>query len=153
MHAFDLTKLDGGIDVRMAQDGEALELLNGDSVTLRADTLVIADARRPVALAGIMGGAESAVGDDTRDLLLESAFFAPAAISGDARSYGLRTDSSHRFERGVPPERCKLAIERATALLLSIAGGRPGPVIEAESDVCVGGAFRRCLASRWTMPT
>ncbi len=142
MHAFDRAKLDGGIDVRLAEQGETLDLLNGDRVTLRPDTLVIADAQRPVALAGIMGGADSAVGDDTRDVLLESAFFAPAAISGDARSYGLRTDSSHRFERGVAPERCRLAMERATALLLSIAGGRPGPVVEAESGAHLPAAPR-----------
>jgi phenylalanyl-tRNA synthetase beta chain len=134
MHAFDLAKLDGGIEVRMARDGEELALLNGDTARLRADSLVIADAKRAVALAGIMGGADSAVGDATRDLLLESAFFAPAAISGKARSYGLHTDSSHRFERGVDPTRCVLAMERATALLQGIAGGTAGPVVAAVSE-------------------
>jgi phenylalanyl-tRNA synthetase beta chain len=133
MHAFDLGRLDGGIVVRMACDGEGLELLNGETATLRADTLVIADQARPVALAGIMGGARSAVGADTRDILLESAFFAPAALSGKARSYGLHTDSSHRFERGVDPTRCMHSMERATALLTAIAGGEPGPVTEAVS--------------------
>ncbi len=100
------------------------------------DTLVIADAERAVALAGIMGGAATGVGADTRDILLESAFFAPIAISGKARSYGLHTDSSHRFERGVDPELQVRAIERATRLLLDIVGGEPGPVVEAT----VGGA-------------
>jgi phenylalanyl-tRNA synthetase beta chain len=133
MHAFDLGKLDGGIVVRMAREAESLALLNGETATLRPDTLVIADQSRPVALAGIMGGAETAVGPDTRDILLESAFFAPEAISGKARSYGLHTDSSHRFERGVDPTRCITAMERATALLTAVAGGEPGPVAEAVS--------------------
>ena len=133
MHAFDLARLAGGIVVRMATDGEELALLNGETCTLRADTLVIADRERPMALAGIMGGADSAVGAQTRDILLESAFFAPAAISGKARSYALHTDSSHRFERGVDPTRCITAMERATALLTAIAGGEPGPVTAAVS--------------------
>jgi phenylalanyl-tRNA synthetase beta chain len=131
MHAFDLESIRAPIEVRMARAGEALRLLNGDRVELRDDTLVIADAAQPIALAGIMGGADTAVGDDTRDILLEAAFFAPASISGKARSYGLHTDSSHRFERGVDATRCALAMERATALLLAVAGGEPGPVTEA----------------------
>ena len=133
MHGFDLAKLAGEIRVRMAGEGETLTLLNGEQATLRADTLVIADAARPVALAGIMGGAESGVGDETRDILLESAFFAPLAVSGKARSYGLHTDSSHRFERGVDPELQVRAIERATRLLLDIVGGEPGPVCEVSA--------------------
>jgi len=133
MHGFDLAKLAGEIRVRMASEGETLALLNGEQATLRADTLVIADAERPVALAGIMGGAESGVGDETRDILLESAFFAPLAVSGKARSYGLHTDSSHRFERGVDPELQVRAIERATRLLLDIVGGEPGLVCEVSA--------------------
>lgn len=133
LHAFDLTRLDGEIRVRLAEAGERLTLLNGDEVVLRPDTLVIADRQAPVALAGIMGGAGSAVGEGTRDILLESAFFAPAAISGKARSYGLHTDSSHRFERGVDPGLQVRAIERSTRLLLDIVGGEPGPVVEALS--------------------
>ncbi|WP_373506703.1 phenylalanine--tRNA ligase subunit beta [Thiocapsa sp.] len=135
MHGFDLAKLDGEIRVRMAVEGERIALLNGEEATLRADTLVIADAGRAVALAGIMGGAETAVGSETRDVLLESAFFAPLAISGKARSYGLHTDSSHRFERGVDPELQIRALERATRLLTAIVGGEPGPVVEAISEV------------------
>lgn len=134
MHAFDLSRLEGGIEVRMARAGEPLALLNGDSVELRDDTLVIADGSRAVALAGIMGGSESAVGDASTDILLESAFFAPTAITGKARAYGLHTDSSHRFERGVDPQLQAVAMERATALLCDIVGGRPGPVVEAVSD-------------------
>lgn len=133
MHGFDLAKLAGEIRVRMAGEGETLTLLNGEQATLRADTLVIADAERPVALAGIMGGAESGVGSETCDILLESAFFAPLAVSGKARSYGLHTDSSHRFERGVDPELQVRAIERATRLLLDIVGGEPGPVCEVSA--------------------
>ncbi len=130
MHGFDLGRLDREIRVRLAGAGERLALLNGDEIELRPDTLVIADAAGPVALAGIMGGSASAVGSDTRDILLESAFFAPAGISGKARSYGLHTDSSHRFERGVDPELQVKALERATALLIEIVGGQPGPVVD-----------------------
>ncbi|MBK1720731.1 phenylalanine--tRNA ligase subunit beta [Thiocystis violacea] len=134
MHGFDLAKLAGEIRVRMAEEGERLALLNGEEATLRADTLVIADATKAVALAGIMGGAATAVGEETRDILFESAFFAPVAVSGQARSYGLHTDSSHRFERGVDPQLQAMAMERATRLLLDIAGGEPGPVVEVSSQ-------------------
>ncbi|WP_295543681.1 phenylalanine--tRNA ligase subunit beta [uncultured Thiohalocapsa sp.] len=133
MHAFDLARIDGGITVRLAHAGESLALLNGETATLGADTLVIADRAKALALAGIMGGADSAVGPATRDLLLESAFFAPAAIAGKARGYGLHTDASHRFERGVDPTGCARAMERATALLLAVAGGEAGPVVEAAA--------------------
>ncbi len=131
MHAFDLNRIQGGIRVRMGEQGEQLELLNGDTVTLDGETLVIADEQVPVALAGIMGGEQSSVTEATTDILLESAFFSPLAIAGKARRYGLHTDSSHRFERGVDPQMQALAAERATALILEIAGGRPGPLIEA----------------------
>jgi len=135
MHAFDRARLDGPIRVRLAAAGEALTLLNGEDVELRSDTLVIADANCPVAMAGIMGGADSACSETTRDVVLESAFFAPTAISGRARGYGLHTDSSHRFERGVDPKLQRRAMERATALLIDIAGGAPGPVTETVSEV------------------
>ena len=130
MHAFDLARITGGIHVRHATEGEKLTLLDGQEVTLTEGTLVIADERAPLALAGIMGGAESAVGDATTDIFLESAWFSPLAIAGRARSYGLHTDSSHRFERGVDPELQLQALERATFLLLEIVGGQAGPVIE-----------------------
>jgi phenylalanyl-tRNA synthetase beta chain len=129
MHGFDLGRLEREIRVRLAMPGERLVLLNGEEVRLRPDTLVIADAGGPVALAGIMGGSSTGVGPDTRDILLESAFFAPAQIAGKARSYGLHTDSSHRFERGVDPDLQVQAIERATRLLLDCVGGEPGPVV------------------------
>lgn len=132
MHAFDLNKLEGGIKVRYAEAGESLKLLDGQSVELTSDTLVIADHRKPLAMAGIMGGNESAVTDSTTDIFLESAFFAPAAILGHARQYGLHTDSSHRFERGVDYELPIKAMKRATALLLEIVGGEAGQLIEAN---------------------
>ena len=134
MHGFDLAKLDSEIRVRMAGQGEKLTLLDGQEVELRDDTLVIADARRPLAMAGIMGGEASGVTDAARDILLESAFFAPTAIIGKARSYGLHTDSSHRFERGVDPQLQIKAMERATQLLLDIAGGEAGPIVETASE-------------------
>ena len=135
MHGFDLRQLDREIRVRMADAGEKLLMLDGSELELRADTLIIADAEKVVAMAGIMGGEYSGVADDTRDILLESAFFAPTAIIGKARSYAMHTDASHRFERGVDPQLQKKAIERATRLLLDIAGGEPGPVVEAASEV------------------
>ncbi|MCP5421134.1 MAG: phenylalanine--tRNA ligase subunit beta [Gammaproteobacteria bacterium] len=131
MHAFDLDKLSGRIDVRYAVAGEKLELLNGNTIVPDAETLLITDANGPLALAGIMGGQSSAVGPDTRNVFLESAFFNPIIIAGRARRYGLHTDSSHRFERGVDPQLQKQALERATQLLTDIAGGQAGPIVEA----------------------
>jgi len=134
MHAFDLAQLKGGILVRMATVGEKLTLLDGQELSLSPDSLVIADQQRPLALAGVMGGEDSGVSESTRDIFLESAFFSPLAVAGKARSYGLHTDSSHRFERGVDPELQRRAAERATALLLSIVGGEAGPLVEVASD-------------------
>lgn len=134
MHAFDLACLNGGIDVRMAKAEEPLTLLDGQEIALRDDTLVIADENGPLAIAGVMGGKGSGVSADTQDIFFEAAFFAPLTIAGKARSYGLHTDSSHRFERGVDAQLQRDAIERATALLIEIAGGQPGPVIEVASD-------------------
>jgi len=130
MHAFDLAKLHGGIVVRKARADETIKLLDGRDVTLTAETLVIADARAPQAIAGVMGGMDSSVSDTTHDIFLESAFFAPSAVAGRARAFGMHTDSSHRFERGVDPQLQSHAIERATALILQIAGGQAGPVID-----------------------
>lgn len=131
MHAFDLARLEGGICVRRAREGERLTLLDEREVTLDPDFLVIADQARALAVAGVMGGFDSRVTESTCDVFLESAFFAPEAIIGRARRLGLHTDSSQRFERGVDPELPRQALERATALILSIAGGEPGPVVEA----------------------
>jgi phenylalanyl-tRNA synthetase beta chain len=134
LHAFDAAKLQGGIRVRHGLPGEKLLLLNGQEITLDADVLVIADESRALALAGIMGGEQSAVGDDTQDIFLECAFFTPHLIMGKARRYGLSTDSSHRFERGVDPKLQTRAIERATQLLLDIVGGAAGPIVEAVAE-------------------
>lgn len=134
MHGFDLGVIEDEIRIRMAAAGEKLLLLNGEELEMRDDTLVIADARGPLAMAGIMGGEESGVTESTRDVLLESAFFAPTAIIGKARSYALHTDSAHRFERGVDPELQVRAMERATTLLLDIAGGNAGPVSEVTAE-------------------
>ena len=133
MHAFDLNRLQGGICVRLADAGEKLTLLDGQEIELTNDSLVIADKEKPLALAGVMGGEDSGVNADTQDLFLESAFFDPIAIAGKARSYGLHTDSSHRFERGVDFELQRNAMERATALLVDIVGGDVGPIIEELS--------------------
>jgi phenylalanyl-tRNA synthetase beta chain len=134
MHAFDLNKLNGGIIVRSSQQGEIITLLDGQEVTITDNTVVIADQSSPLALAGIMGGQDSSVDDQTKNIFLEAAFFNPLAIAGRARGYGLHTDSSHRFERGVDPELPRLAIERASALLLAIIGGQAGPITEVVSE-------------------
>jgi len=131
MHAFALSRIQGEIEVRMARAGEQLQLLNGQTAELTPDMLVIADANGPVALAGIMGGQPSSVERFTVDVFLEAAFFAPAAIAGRARRLGLSTDSSHRFERGVDFGATRLAMERATELLVDICGGQAGPITEA----------------------
>ncbi len=131
MHAFDLALLGGEIRVRYAEAGEDLELLDGRTVTPDAETLVIADDTRPVALAGIMGGEATAVSAGTSDVFLESACFLPAAMAGRARRYAAHSESSHRFERGVDPALAVMALERATALLQEICGGEAGPVTDA----------------------
>ncbi len=137
LHAYDLRKLDKGINVRLANAGEALTLLDGRALELGQDVLVIADGRGAVGLAGIMGGQSTAVSDATTDVFLEAAFFAPNAIAGRARRYGMHTDASMRFERGVDPSAQRRGIERATELLLSICGGQVGPltITERAADV------------------
>ena len=133
MHAFDNDKLDGDVVVRHARAGETLKLLDGSEAKLDAGFVLIADGRKPLAVAGVMGGFDSRVTDATRNIFFEAAHFAPAAIMGRARKLGLHTDASHRFERGVDPELPRRALERATELLLAIAGGRAGPVLVAEN--------------------
>ena len=137
MHAYDLERLNGDLCARWAEPGERLTLLDGTGLKLDSDVLVIADEKHAVAAAGIMGGLGSAVGDDTSSVLLESAFFAPAAVAGRARRLGLQTEASLRFERGVDPSGQVEAIERATGLIIAAAGGKPGPVIDslAERDL------------------
>ena len=133
MHAFDLQRLAGGIQVRWARTGERLALLDGSEIELDSNSLVIADQQQPCALAGIMGGGESAIAETTQQLFLESAFFTPAAILGRSRKYGKHTDSSHRFERGVDPALPQRAIERATGLILEFAGGQAGPLLDVSN--------------------
>ncbi|MBN8139201.1 phenylalanine--tRNA ligase subunit beta [Vibrio vulnificus] len=134
MHAFDLAKIDGGIVVRLAEQGEKITLLDGSEAELNADTLVVADHNKALAIAGIFGGEESGVTSETKDVLLECAFFAPDHIRGRARSYGLHTDSSMRFERGVDYALQVNAMERATELLVEICGGEVAPVVAVESE-------------------
>jgi phenylalanyl-tRNA synthetase beta chain len=134
IHAFDLDTLDGGIQVRYATEGEQLELLDGQTITLSNDATVIADASKAVAFAGIMGGAHTAVTDETAHVFLESAHFRPLKMAGQARKYGLQTDASYRFERGVATDLTRPAIERATQLIIDICGGEAGPVVEQCAD-------------------
>ena len=133
LHAFDNDLLEGDIVVRHARDGEVLKLLDGSEAKLDAGFVLIADENKPLAVAGVMGGHDSRVTDATRNVFLESAHFAPAAIMGRARKLGLHTDASHRFERGVDPELPRRALERASELLLAIAGGQAGPALVAEN--------------------
>jgi len=134
MHAFDLDKIEGGINVRFANNEEKLTLLDENEVTLSTETLVIADDNKALAMAGIFGGLNSGVTTESKNIFLESAFFSPLAILGKARQYGLHTDASHRYERGVDPQLQLDAMNRATELLLEIVGGEAGPITEAKSD-------------------
>lgn len=133
LHTFDLNKIDGDIVVRRARSNEILELLNEQKIELDDDVLLIADEHKALAFAGVMGGAQSAVNDETTDIFLECAFFTPISIAGKSRKFGLHTDASHRFERGVDPELCYRALNRAIELLTSIAGGEVGPLTDATS--------------------
>ncbi len=134
LHAFNLDAIDGNINVRLAHAGEQLTLLDENTVELKDNTLVIADDHKALAMAGIFGGLHSGVNEDTKHILLESAFFSRNAIAGRARQYGLHTDASHRYERGVDPQLQHKAMQRATALIIEICGGQPGPVVEAVDE-------------------
>jgi phenylalanyl-tRNA synthetase beta chain len=134
LHVFDAEKLTGGITVRRAKADEDLTLLNGQTIKLDHEALVIADDKQALALAGIMGGNHSAVSDKTQAVFLECAFFAPQSIAGKARRFGLHTDSSHRFERGVDATLQTRAIERATQLIIDIAGGGAGAITEVTTE-------------------
>jgi len=137
LHAFDLAEIQGGIRVRMAEEGETLRLLDGQDIHLDSQTLVITDYKQVLAMAGVMGGEHSGVSDSTQELFLESAFFAPLAIAGKARQHGLHTDASHRFERGVDPALPWPALQRASELLIAICGGEAGPIAVAQSEQCM----------------
>lgn len=130
MHAFDLATLSDEIHIRESTPGEQVTLLDGQTVTLNTPTLIIADNKHILAMAGVMGGASSAVSEHTTDLFLESAFFTPETISQSVRQYLIHSDSSHRFERGVDPQLTLTAMHRATQLILAIAGGNPGPIMD-----------------------
>ena len=130
LHAYDYTKLTGKIIVRQSKVGEKVTLLDGSEIETLSDTLLITDDSGPIGLAGVMGGLSTSVTAETKDIYLESAFFAPTAIAGRARAYGMSTDAAHRFERGVDWQGQERAIGRATQLLIEIAGGEPGPVVE-----------------------
>ena len=134
MHAFDLANIKGAINVRFAKPNEELTLLNGTQLKIKPETLVIADDQQALALAGIMGGEASGCNETTQDLMLEVAYFDPLSLAGKAREYGLHTDASHRFERGVDFKLQERAMERATELLLEITGGKAGPITEAVSE-------------------
>jgi phenylalanyl-tRNA synthetase beta chain len=142
LHAFDRNKLNGDIDVRFARAGETLKLLNEQTVSLQDDMLVIADVKGPVALAGVMGGADSAVDDATTDIFLESAFFVPGVIVGKSRRLGFSSDSSYRFERGVDFAATQTALDRATQLILDICGGQAGQTTEVQGAMPVRNAVK-----------
>lgn len=152
LHAFDDAKLSGAIHVRMPQAGEKLLLLNEQTITPDATTLLICDEQKVLAMAGVMGGEDSGVTLDTTDVFLESAFFAPDAVAGKARALGFSSDASYRFERGVDFEGCRRAIERATQLVQELCGGQAGPVVEAVTPehlpVRTPIALRRSRAER-----
>ncbi|MEK7811294.1 MAG: phenylalanine--tRNA ligase subunit beta, partial [Pseudomonadota bacterium] len=137
LHAFDLNKLNGNIEIRFARLGETLKLLNDQVVELQEDMLVIADEKGAVALAGVMGGADSAVDEATTTVFLESAFFQPSTIAGKARLLGFSSDSSYRFERGVDFSGTAAALDRATQLILEICGGEASPYTEQLGDLPV----------------
>jgi phenylalanyl-tRNA synthetase beta chain len=152
LHAYDLARLSQGITVRQARPGERITLLNDEDYPLGPDFLIIADASGPVGLAGIMGGKSTSIGEGTTDVLIEAAHFTPAAIAGRARRLGLLTDGSQRFERGVDPRLPPIALERATALLIEIAGGEAGPVqvtrAEAHTAAAEWVSLRRSRLAR-----
>ncbi len=133
LHAFDAEKLTGAITVRVGKKGEELALLNDQTIKLDGEALVIADEKQALALAGVMGGEATSVTDETKDIFLECAFFTPIAIAGKARNFGLHTDSSHRFERGVDFSLQERAIERATQLIVEITDGSVGPITEVTT--------------------
>ena len=150
LHAFDLTRIKGGIKVRRAKPAEKLTLLDGTVLTLAEDDLLIADHEKPLALAGVMGGKDSAIADNTADVFLEGAFFTPESVFGKQQKYNLVTEAAHRFERGVDPQLPRLAMERATKLLVDAAGGSPCPITEALSSEHLPKVLELELAQEWT---
>lgn len=137
MHAYDRQKIEGELIVRYGKPGERLTLLDGKDIEIKENTLVIADEEKVLALAGIFGGEASGISENTETVLLEAAYFAPIAVAGKAREYGLHTESSHRFERGVDPNLAFQAMNRVTQLILSICGGQAGPIAEAVDEAAI----------------
>ncbi len=134
LHAYDDRLLDGAVVVRFARDGEKLALLNGQVLDLEPGLLLVADEKKPLGLAGIMGGEHSGIADDTTRVYLEGAFWNPAVIQGKMRRLGFASDAGYRFERGVDFAGCARAVERATQLMLEICGGHAGPLTDALAD-------------------
>ncbi len=134
MHGYDLAKLNGEVHARFAREGEKITLLDGRTVDVQPDVLLITDGAGPIGIAGIMGGERTSVSAETTDVFFEAAYFAPDAVIGRGKRWGLTTEASQRNERGVDPSHQERAIERATALLLQIAGGQAGPVSVKQSD-------------------
>ena len=137
-HAFDADKLKGGINVRLARDGEKFLALDGKTYSLRPDNCVIADQERAVGIGGVMGGEETGVTDSTKNILLEAAYFLPASIRRTARDLNLQSDASYRFERGVDPEMILRASQRATELMREIAGGMPANEFQIAGEAPAG---------------
>jgi phenylalanyl-tRNA synthetase beta chain len=134
-HAFDADKLEGGINVRLARDGEKFLALDGKTYSLKPDNLVVADQERAVGIAGVMGGEETGVTESTKNILLESAYFLPASVRRTARNLSLPSDASYRFERGVDPGMVLRASQRATELIQEIAGGTPAKEINVAGKL------------------
>ena len=135
LHAYDQRHVEGDVVVRFAREGETLTLLNGDTLTLTADLLMVADEKKPLGLAGIMGGEHSGIASDTTTVLLEGAFWNPAVVQGKMRRLGFASDAGYRFERGVDPSLGPVAVDRATELILAICGGRAGPLVDVHGDL------------------
>jgi len=134
-HAFDQLKISGEISVRTANKNESLQLINDQNIKFEGTELIIADERGPLALAGIMGGDSSAINIDTTEIFVESAYFDPTCIAGRARSFGLNTDSSHRFERGVDFRKTSSALKRVAALIIEFCGGECSNILDIESNL------------------
>src|SRR5262245_2545661 len=134
-HAFDAEKLKGGIDVRLARQGEKFLALDGKTYSLKTDNCVIADQERAVGIGGVMGGEETGVNDSTKTILLEAAYFLPASIRRTARDLNLQSDASYRFERGVDPEMILRASQRAAELMTEIAGGTPAKETQVAGEL------------------
>ena len=145
MHAFDLDQLSGGIVVRNGHAGESVRLLDGRDIEVDGSVLLITDRDGPIAIAGVMGGERSGVGTETCNVFLECAYFSPQTVARTSRRFDLHTDAAYRYARGVDYELQAKAMERATRLLLDVAGGRPGPVVEAVSEQDLPAAKRVSL--------